>query len=81
MNIKLALGALMAALVLTACAKQEAVSTDTAPAATEEAAPADTASETATSEEGAMAEGAATDGAGEATTETPAEGESATPAQ
>jgi hypothetical protein len=43
MNTKLALSALVAALMLTACAKQEAASPDTAaapPAATTEAAPA-----------------------------------------
>src|SRR5215831_216100 len=43
MNTKLALSALVAALMLTACAKQEAASPDTAaapPAATTESAPA-----------------------------------------
>ena len=61
MNTKLALSALVAALMLTACAKQEAASTDTAaappaPAATDSAtAPAAPAAETPA----APAEGAA----------------------
>ncbi len=83
MNTKLALSAFVAALVLAACAKQEATAPEAAPAdpaATEAPAPDATTMDPAADPAAAPADGTApTDGT--ATTETPPADSAETPPQ
>jgi len=84
MNTKLALSAIVAALMLTACAKQEAAGTDTTAAPPAPAAPA--AAPAAPAEQAAPAAGTAAPPAGEAAapaagTAAPPAGEAAAPAE